>query len=51
MQHNFFYAKAGVHSRYNYKKIRYFGDSERVCALWGRCREKNSQWGMTNVGV
>jgi len=42
-QHNFFYTERLVHSTsYNYKKIRSFGWTERICFV-GRCREKNSQ--------
>jgi len=44
-----------VHSLYtvNTRKEGYLAESERVCAcaFMGRCREKNSQCRMTDVGV
>jgi len=44
MQHNFFYAKSLVHSWIITRKWSgLLVDSERVCALWGGCREKNLQ--------
>jgi len=53
MQHNFFYAESLVHSRYDYKKIRYFGwYSEKVCALWADAdrRIHNIGWLMRGSG-
>jgi len=40
-----------MHSRYNYKKTRSFGWIRKSLCFAGRCRKKNSQCRMTDVGV
>jgi len=40
MQHNFFYAKSLVHSRYNYENIKTYWSILKESVRVGRCREK-----------
>jgi len=51
-QHSIFYTDSLMHStRYYYKKIRSFGWFWKSMCFVGRCRDKNSQCRMTDVGV